>query len=70
VIGGASLFAEAAPRADLLYITRVHTTVPDADTFFPEINMDDWQLALEEAHEADEKNAFAYTFQRWERRRP
>src|SRR5437763_502268 len=35
VIGGASLFAEAVPRADVLHITRVHTKVPDADTFFP-----------------------------------
>jgi dihydrofolate reductase len=68
VIGGASLFAEAAPRAARLFITRVHTTVPDADTFFPEIDMSTWQLAWEEPHEADEKNAFAYTFQRWERK--
>ena len=67
VIGGASLFAEAVPLSSKLFITRVHTTVPDADTFFPEIDMADWKLVWEEAHEADEKNAHPYTFQRWER---
>ena len=68
VIGGASLFAEAAPRATTLYITRVQTTVPDADTFFPHIDMNAWKLVWEEPHEADEQNKIAYTFQRWERR--
>ena len=68
IIGGASLFAEAASRAAKLYITRVHTTVPDADTFFPEIDMSAWNLVWEEQHDADEKNSYAYTFQRWERK--
>ena len=68
VIGGASLFEEAAPMADTLYITRVKTTVPDADTFFPEIDMSAWKLAWEESHEADEKNRIPYTFQRWEKK--
>jgi len=67
VIGGAGLFREAAPKASALYITRVHTSVPDADTFFPEIDMAEWKLMWEEAHEADAKNEHAYTFQRWER---
>lgn len=68
VIGGASLFAETVPRAHVLHITRVHTLVPDADTFFPEIDLSPFRLAWEERHEADEKNQHAYTFQRWERK--
>ncbi len=67
VIGGSSLFAEALPRASVLYLTRVHTRVPDADTFFPPVDMSQWTLAWEEGHEADAKNEHAYTFQRWER---
>ena len=67
VIGGSGLFHEAIPLASTLFITRVHTTVPDADTFFPEIDMSAWKLEWEEAHPADEKNQHAYTFQRWER---
>jgi dihydrofolate reductase len=68
VIGGASLFGEAVPKADVLHITRVHTRVPDADTFFPEIDLAPFHLAWEEKHEADEKNEHAFTFQRWERK--
>ena len=68
VIGGASLFAEAAPRADTLHITRVHTRVPDADTFLPELDLSSFRLAWEEAHQADEQNQHDFTFQRWERK--
>jgi dihydrofolate reductase len=68
LIGGASLFAEGAGRAANLLITRVHATVPDADTFFPDIDMSAWNLVWEEAHEADEKNEYDYTFERWERK--
>ena len=67
IIGGASLFKEAMPLVQTMYITRVHTTVPDADTFFPETDMSHWKLVWEEAHAADEKNEHAYTFQQWER---
>lgn len=70
VIGGASLFKEAALRADELHITRVHTRVPDADTFFPEIDFSPFNLAWQEAHRADERNEHDFTFQRWERRQP
>lgn len=65
VIGGASLFQEAAARADLMYITQVETTVPDADTFFPEIDLNGWKVEWEERHSADEKNKYNFTFQRW-----
>ena len=67
IIGGASLFQEAMPRVDTMFITRVHTTVPDADTFFPETDMSQWKLTWEEAHKADEKNDHDFTFQKWER---
>ena len=38
IIGGAGLYREALPLADRLYITEVHTVIPDADSFFPKIN--------------------------------
>lgn len=68
VIGGATLFAEAAQYADMMYITQVETTVPDADTFFPVISMDDWIVEWEERHVSDEKNPYNFTFQRWVRK--
>lgn len=68
IIGGGMVFRQALPLAQRMYLTRVDTTVPDADAWFPEIDFSDWELVWEERHEADEKHAFPYTFQRWERK--
>jgi len=35
---------------------------PDADTFFPTIDMEKWQKISEEKHEPDEKNKFGLSF--------
>lgn len=67
VIGGASLFAEALPRADRVYLTRVLATV-EGDTFFPEGGLEDFFLVNEERHPIDEKHRLPYTFQLYERR--
>lgn len=44
VIGGGRTYAEAIADADLLYVTHVHTLIPDADTHFPAIDPGIWQL--------------------------
>nr|AIA11135.1 Dihydrofolate reductase [uncultured bacterium] len=43
VLGGAQIYAEALPRADRIYLTRVHATI-EGDTFLPEIDMHAWRL--------------------------
>jgi dihydrofolate reductase len=40
----------------------------EADTFFPEINPEEWKMVAEEAHPVDERHAYAYRFQRFEKR--
>jgi dihydrofolate reductase len=67
IIGGAKVFELTMSMADRMYITRVHTTVPDADTFFPEIDHTHWKLVWEEKHTADDKHASDYTFQQYDR---
>ena len=62
VIGGESVYAEAMPRADRLYLTHVEATPEAADAFFPEINEADWSLQHTEHHDADEKNVVPFTF--------
>ena len=44
IMGGGQLSSEALPLADRLFVTHVHTVVPDADTFFPVINPLKWRL--------------------------
>ena len=43
VIGGGEIYSQAIPLADKMYLTRVHITVEEADTFFPRLNFSDWR---------------------------
>ncbi len=62
IIGGGEIYKQSIDMADKIEITRVHTIV-EADTFFPEIDLEKWQLNFEEHHTKDEKHAFDFTFQ-------
>ncbi|SDE12995.1 dihydrofolate reductase [Paracoccus isoporae] len=46
-IGGARIYRDLLPRADRLLITEVDLDVPDADTFFPEPEPQDWRRVSE-----------------------
>ena len=62
VIGGGVVYRQFLPLVDKLYITHIHHTWEDADTFFPEIDSTIWQCVSEDHHEVDEKNPYPYTF--------
>jgi dihydrofolate reductase len=51
---------------DKIYLTRIHHTF-NADTFFPEVNTLGFRLTSSEKFLADEKHAYDYTFEVWER---
>ena len=67
IIGGGEIYRQSLPVADKIYLTRVHVTF-DADTFFPEIEEKDWIQTGNLDFQADEKHAWPYSFQTWERR--
>lgn len=67
VIGGGKVFAEAMSLLDRLYVTKVDMNAQNADAFFPEIDPAQWRLVWEEPHQADERHAYNYTFQQYER---
>ena len=62
VIGGGMVYRQMMERADKLYITHIHHSWEDADTFFPVIEPAKWQLLSAERHSADENNPYAFTF--------
>jgi dihydrofolate reductase len=66
IIGGASVYEQAMPYADKIYLTDVHADI-DGDTYFPEINPEQWQETSREVHHADERNAYDYDFVVYER---
>ncbi|MCE5205837.1 MAG: dihydrofolate reductase [Porphyromonadaceae bacterium] len=62
IMGGGQLYRATFGLADRLYLTRIHHTFSDADTFFPEIDFDEWTLTEKEIHDADNKHRYPYTF--------
>jgi dihydrofolate reductase len=68
VIGGGMVYRQMMERADKLYITHIHHSWPDADTFFPEIDPAVWKQLSAERHSADENNPYDYTFAEYGRR--
>ncbi|MBO9672348.1 MAG: dihydrofolate reductase [Sphingobacteriaceae bacterium] len=66
IVGGAEIYKQALPQTQTLYLTTIHHHF-DADTFFPEINRNEWKVISSETHKADEKNKYDYTFEVLER---
>ena len=46
----------------------IDTVINDADTFFPNIDPDDWDMVRREAHTSDARNRFHYAFVTYLRR--
>ena len=61
VIGGAQVYEQMLPYTDKIYLTRVHADFPEADTFFPELDMSEWGELSRTEYPADEKNRYATT---------
>lgn len=67
VIGGGEIYNLAIDSAEKIELTRVHGTF-EADTYFPEIDMDKWQLISEVKHEKDEKHNYSFSYLTYERK--
>jgi dihydrofolate reductase len=52
IIGGAQIFSEALPRVQRLIVTEIAKTF-DCDTFFPEIDPQQWQETARERYHSD-----------------
>jgi dihydrofolate reductase len=66
LIGGGSLYQQAMPLADRIYLTRVQAQFPDASVHF---HMPDrgWNCVFSEEHASDEKHPYPFRFEKWER---
>ena len=67
IIGGGEIYNLALPFADKLDLTRVHENF-EADAFFPEFDLKNWELTFEEYHPKDEKHKTDFTFQTYIRK--
>ncbi|MEO5647211.1 MAG: dihydrofolate reductase, partial [Chitinophagaceae bacterium] len=66
IIGGGEIFKESIEIIKRIYLTRVHANF-DGDTFYPEFDKNTWKLVSSDPFPADEKHAYSYTFEIWER---
>ena len=67
VIGGSDLFRLFLPRASRIHLTRVHGDIA-GDVMWPALEEREWRVIEREAHDADERHAYAMTFEVWEKR--
>ncbi len=67
IIGGGQLYQLAMATADRMILTRVDCE-PDADTWFPEWQLQDWRQASVRNELANEKNPHAYQVIEWVRK--
>jgi dihydrofolate reductase len=67
IIGGADLFRAFLPRATRIHLTRVHGQI-QGDVMWPALDIRAWEVVEREVHDADDRHAYAMTFEVWEKR--
>ena len=67
IIGGGSIYRQFLPLASKLYLTKVKRSY-EADTFFPEVKSDEWELIEQEDHVDEENNFLPFSFQTYIRK--
>lgn len=66
IIGGAEIYKLTLPVANRLYLTEVKAIV-DGDTYFPEVDKNQWREISREPHPADERHKFSFDIVVYER---
>ena len=61
IIGGGMIYNTILPFCDKLYITKVHKSF-EADTFFPEIDSNQWELESQSEIQKDEPSGLEFQF--------
>ena len=62
ILGGGEVYKQLLQKTDKIYLTKVHHSFPDADTFFPELEKSEWKEVNNEKHPADEKHKYDFEF--------
>ena len=62
VIGGGQIYSQALPLVDRLIVTHVHAVIEGADTFFPQIDPDIWQVEQRSELFHDEESGYDFEF--------
>ena len=66
IVGGEEIYRQSMQIADRIYRTLIDVS-PEADRFFPEINLNEWKLTASDFRPADEKNLIDCTFETYDK---
>lgn len=66
IIGGGEIFKQAMPIVDKMFITEIQATI-EGDTFFPQVDLENWVLTTEDHVPSGEKDSHATRFVVYER---
>lgn len=68
IIGGGRIYNMLMPWVNRLYITWVHREFPEADTFFPFIDLSEFTKVNETEHMIDEKSGLEFSYAEYDRK--
>jgi dihydrofolate reductase len=64
VCGGAEIYRLFLPVVDKMYLTHIHKNF-EGDTFFPEVDLDDWVITEDSELKSDDKSGLEYSFRNY-----
>ena len=67
IIGGGMVYAESMPLLRRIYVTEINAEFPDADTFFPPLGTDEWEVT-EQSEMYTSSSGLPFRFLTYERR--
>ncbi len=68
IIGGGEIYKQALVYADKIELTRIHHKFEGGDAFFPEFDLDEWDLVKEVYHPKDERHQYDFTYLTYKRK--
>ena len=66
IFGGEQIYKLFLPYVETMYMTKIHHEF-EGDTFFPKVNVNDWQEVSVEKGITDDKNPYVYYFHIYDR---
>lgn len=67
ICGGGVVYEQSMHLWDKLYLTEIDTIIENGEAFFPEIQMQDWNLITEQHFIKDDRNEHNYSIKIYER---
>lgn len=68
VIGGQQTYELFLPVASRVYLTRIHHSFPEADSYFPMLDSSEWSAKLDARHAESEDNDHPFSIYTFERK--